>query len=128
MTDLPTPWERARKTRSRAQEERLGALPGGQQGVNSGRFWRWKRDGQLRRFLVECRTNEKPTTKSYRIDYDEFQDIRKEASQVPPGLLPAMQIDIRDLKLMLVDLDVFMEREERLFQMEAQLDEINRSR
>lgn len=124
MKDLETPWARARKARSQAQEERLSALPGGQKGVNSGRFWRWRRDGQVRRFLVECRTTEKPTTRSYRIEYDEFQNIRQDASKTPPGLLPAMQLDILDLKLMIVDLDVFIEREERLIYLEAQLDAI----
>jgi hypothetical protein len=82
----------------------------------------------VRRFLVECRTNEKPTTKSYRIDYEEFQNIRKEASMVPPGLLPAMQIDILDLKLMVVDLDVFIEREERMIHLEAQVEELLKGR
>lgn len=125
---LSTPWSRARKVRSQAQEERLGTLPGGQKGMNSGRVWRWKRDGQLRNFLVECRTNEKPTVKSYRIAYDEFQDIRKEASMVPPGLLPAMQIDILDLKLMVVDLDAFVDREERLIYLEAQVEALSRTR
>jgi len=78
----------------------------------------------VRRFLVECRTTEKPTTRSYRIEYDEFQNIRQDASKTPPGLLPAMQLDILDLKLMIVDLDVFIEREERLIYLEAQLDAI----
>lgn len=124
--ELQTPWSRARKRRSKAQEERLSALPGGQTGVNSGRLWRWRRDGRIRNFLVECRTNEKPTVRSYRIEYDEFQEIRQDAAKTPPGLLPAMQIDILDLKLMVVDLDVFMEREERLLHLEAQLEAIER--
>jgi len=33
-----------------------------------------------------------------------------------------MQIDILDLKLMVIDLDVFIDREERLIYLEAQLE------
>jgi hypothetical protein len=50
----------------------LGQLEGGRTQVNSGRFWNFKRDGKIYEFLIEARTNEKPSVKSYRIEKDEW--------------------------------------------------------
>jgi hypothetical protein len=89
---MQTPWDQARrKTRSMRQEERLGQMSSGKAQVNSGRHWRWKRDGIVHEFLIEARTTE---ADSYRIERKEFLDIQKQALQTPPGLLPGMQIDI----------------------------------
>jgi hypothetical protein len=99
---METPWERARKTKSERQEERLGNLPGGNRQINSGRFWRSKRDATLFEFLIEARTTEKG---SYTISYDEFRAIEKNALQTPPGCLPGMQIDLRSLRLIVVRFD-----------------------
>jgi hypothetical protein len=117
---MDTPWTRARKQRSEKQESRIGKMEGGRKQVNSGRFWRWKRDGILHSFLVEARTTE---VESYRIEKKEFQQIRKQAFQTPPGLLAAMQIDIQDLQLMVTELSVFQERELRLVELETRLEE-----
>jgi hypothetical protein len=115
---MDTPWSRARKTRSQLQEERIGDMPGGQKQVNSGRFWRWKRDGILHEFLIEARTTEKG---SYSINKEEFQKIKREALQTPPGLLPGMQIDIQDLSLIVVETKDWQEIYTRLITAEAQL-------
>lgn len=114
---LETPWQRARKSRSEKQEARIGKMDGGERQVNSGRFWRWKRDGKLYEFLVEARTVEK--SRSYTISKDEFQHIRRQALQTPPGLLPAMQIDILDLSLMVIELTAFQDLYARLIALEA---------
>jgi hypothetical protein len=104
---LDRPWSRARKTRNALQEAALSSLRGGERQVNSGRIWRWRRDVRLGNLLIEARTTE---AKSYRIDYDEFQALTKEAYSTPPGCLPGMQIDIRDLQLICLrftDFDAF---------------------
>lgn len=116
---METPWEKARKTRSQLQEERLGERPDGVKGVNSGRFWRWKRDGRLGEFLVECRET---TDGSYRIEKKEFLSIEREAVQTPPGLIPMMQIDIQDLSLTTIRTSDFDEIKARMLSLEAALD------
>lgn len=108
---MQTPWDRARKKRYVEQEDRLDKLQGGKKGVNSGRHWRWKRDGTVGAYLVECRDTQ---SRSYRIDYDEFQAITRQAYATPPGMLPAMQIDIMDLSLFLTRLVDHDDREIQL--------------
>ena len=112
---LDTPWSRARKLRSTLQEERLNDLPHGRKGVNSGRFWQWKRDGRIGNFLIEARTTE---AKSYRIERDEFMDLKKQALTEPGGLLPAMQVTIGDLDLIVIDLVTFSDMNARLLYLE----------
>jgi hypothetical protein len=114
-----TPWQRARKTKSQRQEERIGRLPGGSQQVNSGRHWRWKRDNKLHEFLIEARTTD---NKTYSISKDEFQKIRTEALKTPPGLLPGMQIDIQGLSLLVMELTAFQDLQARLIDLEARLE------
>lgn len=84
-------------------------MPEGRKQVNSGRFWRWRRDGIVWNFLVEARTTEDG---SYRISEKEFHHIRREAVTTPPGLKPAMQIDIGKTSLWVMELrdweDVYM--------------------
>jgi hypothetical protein len=116
---METPWQRAKeKTKSQRQEERLGKMEGGSKQVNSGRFWRFKRDAVLHNFLIEARTTD---AGSYRISRGEFLDIRYNARQTPPGLLPAMQVDLGDLHLMVTELAAFQDREMRIIELEAQL-------
>lgn len=101
-----TPWERARKSKSELQEQRLGKLEGGERQVNSGRIWRWKRDGKLREFLIEARTTDQG---SYSISKKEWLAMRIDAYKTPPGLLPGMQIDIQDLSLLAIELTAFQD-------------------
>lgn len=116
---IETPWNRAKKSRSTRQEQRLGKLEGGTQTPSSGRLWRWHRDGKLREFLIEARTTEK---RSYAIDRDEWSHIRHEALKTPPGLLPGMQIDIQDLSLIAIELTHFQDLYARLIDLEAQVE------
>lgn len=119
---MDAPWTRARKRRSQSQEERNGRLPGGSQQPNSGRIWRFKRDNKLYNFLVESRTNEKETTRSYTIKKAEFLQIEKEAFATPPGLLAAMQIDIQDLSLICIRLEHFQQLQKLIIELEAELE------
>jgi hypothetical protein len=114
-----TPWRRSRKTRHQLQEERIGDSPEGQKGVNSGRFWRWKRDGRIGEFLIEARTTKDG---SYRIERKEFLSITREAMQTPPGLLPMMQLEIQELRLTVLMTNDFDEIKARMLSMEAALD------
>jgi hypothetical protein len=116
---IVTPWERARKTKSQKQEERIGKMEGGSKQNNSGRFWRWKRDGKLHGFLVEARTTDK---NSYAIQYKEFKQLEKNAHQEPPGHLPAMQIDIRDLSLITVKLNDWQDIQIQIVELQARLE------
>lgn len=120
--ELSTPWERARKRRSQKQEERNGNLVGGSKQLNSGRIWRFKRDNKLWNFLVESRTNEKAGADTYRISRKEFLQIEQEAFQTPPGLLPAMQIDIQELQLFVMRLTAFQQLFERIISLEAEIE------
>jgi hypothetical protein len=120
MSEMETPWSRARKKRHERQEERIGNMDGGSKQANSGRFWRWKRDAILHDFLIEARTTE---AGSYRIEGKEFQAIEKQAIQTPPGLLPGMQIDIGDLQLITIRLSDFQNFLLRLKKLEAQVEQ-----
>lgn len=96
-------------------------MEGGRKTVNSGRLWRWKRDNILHNFLIEARTTE---AGSYRIDKKEFQNIRKEAFQTPPGLLPGMQIDLGDLHLIVIELQIFQQMNLRLIELETRIEQL----
>jgi hypothetical protein len=104
---LETPWTRARKLRSQLQEERLNTIPGGQKGINSGRFKRFPRDGRIYDFLIEARTNEKRGAKSARIEKAEWLDLKQQALAQPGGMKPAMQITIDEVDLMVIELADF---------------------
>ncbi len=95
-------------------------MEGGSRQVNSGRLWRWKRDARLHNFLIEARTTQHD---SYSISFKEFQDIRRQAFQTPPGLLPAMQIDIKGLRLIAIELQAFQELNLRLIELETRLEQ-----
>jgi hypothetical protein len=122
---METPWTRARKTKNELQESRLGNMEGGKKQVNSGRFWRWKRDGILHSFLIEARTTKDG---SYRIEKKEFLQIRRQAFQTPPGLLAGMQIDIQDLQLIAIELGAFQDLNVHCMELEALVARYERER
>lgn len=112
---MDTPWSRARKARHLQQEESLNQLQGGRKTPGSGRIWRFPRDGRLWDFLIEARTTIK---ESYRIQKHEFLQMKQEAITTPPGLMPGMQIDLQDLKLIVIELHVFQDMCARLVALE----------
>lgn len=120
---IESPWDRAKKTKSQRQEERIGKRDDGQLQINSGRTsWTSKRDGVLGRvykFLVEARTTDKG---SYRVERQEFLDLKKQAFQTPPGLLPMVQVDIQDLSLVIMELKDFDEMQARMTDLEELAD------
>ena len=122
---LETPWSKAKRTKSQKQEERLGKMEGGRKQINSGRTaWNSKRDNTLHDFLIEARTTDKG---SYRIEKAEFQQLRRQAHQTPPGMLPGMQIDLGELHLMVTELSAFQNREMRILELEALLEKAQRA-
>lgn len=112
MTDDNTPWKR-RSARQKAdrQELRNASLPGGKKQVNSGRKWFSKRDNRLGGFLVETRGTE---SGRYCIERREWEDIVRDAHKTPPGLLPAMQIELGPHRLIIMELSTHLDREQRL--------------
>lgn len=97
-------------------------MEGGSKQPNSGRIWRFRRDNKLWNFLVESRTNEKPGVDTYRISRKEFLQIEQEAFATPPGLLPAMQIDIQELQLFVCRLTAAQQLQERLIKLEGEIE------
>lgn len=125
MTDeIEIPWDKAKKTKSQKQEERNSKFIGGALQINSGRStWTSKRDnvlGSIYRFLVECRTTDKG---SYSIQRKEFYDLKKQALQTPPGMLPMFQIDLQELSLAVIELSDWNEFQARMVDLEEQLKE-----
>lgn len=116
---METPWSKARKLRSQEHEKRVAEMPEGSQQPNSGRFWRWSRDAKVWNFLVEARTHEKPDADSYRISLKEWKQIRTEAFRTPPGLRPAMAIQIQDTRLFVIEEADFESLYTRLIALEA---------
>lgn len=121
---IETPWSRARKSRSERQEARLGSSEGGSRQINSGRTWRSKRDAKLYNFLVEARTTENA---SYRIEKSEWLDIRKQGYQTPPGLLPAMQLEIQDLDLFVMEHSAFEAMQVEIMELQAKVAGLERA-
>jgi hypothetical protein len=125
MPEPSSPWERAQALRSRKpksasqkQEEGLARLPGGRKQVNSGRTHFSHRDVRLNGFLIEARTT---MAGSYRIDKSEFLDIKRDAMRTPPGLLPAIQPDIQDLRLITFELYDWQYMKQYIAALEAEL-------
>ncbi|SRR6266540_2661805 len=108
---MELPWREQTKPRHQRQEQRLGKSQGGKSHPASGRLWRWKRDGRLFDFLIEARDTE---SGAYSVSLKEWKTIEKEAHMTPPGLLPAIQIDIQDTSLIVIDLHIFTEMKNRL--------------
>jgi hypothetical protein len=101
---MTTPWEQAKESRSEIQERRTGEKPGHRPQVNSGRRWYSLRDAMHRspvgRILIDNKDTE---SASYTIKLGDFEKLKRDANRTPPGCLPAMQIDIRNLRLMLME-------------------------
>ncbi len=122
--DIPeTPWVKARANqRSKRQETKLAAMPGGRKQLNSGRHWFAKRDVTLNGHLVEARTTE---SASYTISKVEFKKLTKDAFSTPPGQLPAMVITFEGsdpLNLFVTRLEDHEAQQERIGLLEGELE------
>lgn len=125
---VETPWERARTSRSKQQEDRTAKRSGATSQINSGRTWRSLRDSKLRSFigtfLIDNKTHENPEQRSYRIVYGDWLALRRDAHRTPPGCLPALQVDLQDVHLFIIELEAWDEVEKYIFSLEAKILEL----
>lgn len=113
MSETDTPWKRrTARQKSEQQERGIAKLPGGSKQVNSGRTtWASHRDNRLGGFLIEARTTD---SGRYCITRAEWEGIVIDAHRSPPGMLPAMQIDLGPHRLIVIELSAHLDREQRL--------------
>lgn len=113
---MKTPWNKDKRPKYQQQEQRTAKKKGGRQQINSGRTWSSLRDVSLKTLLGTVLIDNKTTDKaSYRITKDEFLALKRDANRTPPGCHPGMQIDIQDLRLLVIEealWDEIMERAE----------------
>jgi hypothetical protein len=110
---MDTPWKRrSARQKSDKQEARIAKLPGGRRQINSGRTtFASKRDNKLGGFLIEARTT---GSGRYCVTRREWEDLILDAQRTPPGMLPAMQIDLGPHQLIVMQLKDHLDREQRL--------------
>lgn len=125
MPEIPTPWERATKSKSKLQEERTSRMKGARPQVNSGRIWSSLRDNKLTSFiglfLIDNKTHDDPEKRSYTIKYDEWKDLRRDANRTPPGCMPALQVDIQDVSLLVIEVGAWEEIQRYVLDIETKL-------
>jgi hypothetical protein len=116
---MATPWERAKQQRYEKQERRTGKMPGARPQVNSGRIWSSLRDARIDSFIGRLLIDNKSTeNKSYSITRDDWLALKRDANRTPPGCLPALQIDIQDVHLMVFELSTWDELVEYVLTLE----------
>jgi hypothetical protein len=117
---MATPWERAKQQRYEKQERRTGKMPGARPQVNSGRIWSSLRDARIDSFIGRLLIDNKSTeNKSYSISRDDWLALKRDANRTPPGCLPALQIDIQDVHLMVFELSTWDELVEYVLTLEG---------
>ncbi len=95
------------RTKSKKQEKRVAKEIGGKVQVASGAMWHSKADVRLDKFLIECKTTEKPF---YSLTLKVWDKIAQEALR--DGMrAPLMQIDLEDGKssVCVISYDDFLE-------------------
>lgn len=101
---VKSPWERAKEQRYVSQEKRTSRKPGARPQINSGRKWHSLRDviqdSPLGRMLIDNKTTEGA---SYRITITDFRELKRDANRTPPGCHPALQVDIQEMRLMIIE-------------------------
>lgn len=100
---MKTPWDRVTKPKYAQQERRTAKKDGARPQVNSGRTWSSLRDvkqsSPVGHLLIDNKTTD---AESYRITKGDFRELIRDANRTPPGCNPALQIDIQELRLMVV--------------------------
>jgi hypothetical protein len=120
---MKTPWEQVKESRSQRQEKRTGKKPGARQQINSGRTWSSKGDATwdspIGRLLIDNKDTE---DFSYRITEDDWDKLKKQANQTPPGCQPGLQIDIRNLRLLVIEEATYDEIVKYILMLESRLE------
>jgi hypothetical protein len=121
---MKSPWEKAKEQRYQAQERRTSRKAGARPQINSGRTWSSLRDvkqsSPFGTVLIDNKTTE---AESYRITKPDFKALRRDANRTPPGCHPALQIDIQDLRLFVIEDDLWDEILNYVRVLETMLDE-----
>jgi hypothetical protein len=131
--EAKTPWDRAKeKTESKShKQERTFARGRGRQQPNSGRRWHSPGDVMLDTFIgrimVDNKTHDDPEKKSFRIIYDEWMKLRSQAMRTPPGCVPALQIDLQDLHLFVMELGLWDEIISHIMMLETSVDTLTQA-
>lgn len=117
-----TPWKPDARQAYAKQEARTAKKPGARPQINSGRTWSSLRDVQqdspLGRVLIDNKTTE---AMSYTITETDWKALKRDANRTPPGCSPALQIDIRGLRLFTVEEDLWDETMNYIRLLEAKL-------
>lgn len=120
MSELKTPWQRAKETRSQKQEKGFAKRTGARPQINSGRVWSSLRDVTLNSFLGKLLVDNKDTESgSFTIRKDKWEELKRDANRTPPGCVPALQVDIQDLHLLVIGLSTWDEAMEHIMYLEG---------
>lgn len=110
---MKTPWSKDEKPKYQKQEARTAKKAGARPQLNSGRTWSGLRDvlriTAVGRVLIDNKTTDK---RSYKISLDGkdgWLALKRDANRTPPGCLPGFQIDIQNVRLVVIEEDLFDE-------------------
>ena len=101
---MKIPWGRTPLPEYARQERRTAGKVGARAQINSGRTWSSLRDVLQRSPVAHVLIDNKTTgSDSYRITKPEWSKLKRDANRTPPGCLPALQLDINGLSLMVIE-------------------------
>lgn len=91
--------------------------------MNSGRTWSSLRDvkqeSPLGHVLIDNKTTD---AESYRVTKADFRSLKRDANRTPPGCHPALQVDLQELHLFIIEEDLWDEILEYVRTLEGKLD------
>ena len=100
-------------------------MAGGRPG-ESGRLWSSLRDNKLTSFigmfLIDNKTHDDQAEHS--LKYHEWKELRRDANRTPPGCLPALQIDLQDIRLLVMEVDTWDEITRYVMDLETRLQNV----
>lgn len=103
---MKTPWKKDTTPKYAKQEARTAKKPGARAQLNSGRTWSGLRDVRRKvrsfSFLIDNKTTD---DKGYRITEDDWLKFARDARRTPPGCHPMLQLDIRSVRLVVLEED-----------------------
>jgi hypothetical protein len=100
---MKTPWKKHGLSYA-DQEKRTASKPGARAQVNSGRTWSGLRDVKQRSPVAHVLIDNKTTdAQSYRIEKGDWLELKRDSNRTPPGCLPALQVDISGLALIVLE-------------------------
>lgn len=120
---MKKPWTTRNDPKYAQQERRTARKPGARAQVNSGRTWSSLRDvkqsSPLGHVLIDNKTTD---AESYRVTKTDFKSLKRDANRTPPGCHPALQVDLQELRLLVIEEDLWDEILEYVRTLEGMLD------